>query len=121
MNLQIAVNDKNDIFMNEAGNLALVRNIDAVKEDAQQSVQAMTGEMLYAVDRGMPNFRVVWNGAPNIAQFEAALRRELLKVTDVIGVPEVSAKINGEEVNYSATIDSTYGTGVIANGLPISN
>lgn len=116
MNLQIAVNSNRDIFLDAKGNIALVRDIFAVEESAQEAAQSQTGEMIYAVDRGIPNFKVLWNGAPSIAQFEAALRRELLRVTDVIGVPSISAKLVGDAVVYTATIQTTYGLQVLTNG-----
>lgn len=116
MNLQIAVNENRDIFVDGKGNIALVRNVLAVKESAQEAAQSQLGEMIYAVDRGIPNFKVVWNGAPNVAQFEAALRRELLRVTDVIGVPIISAKLVGDALVYTATIQTSYGIQVLTNG-----
>jgi hypothetical protein len=116
MNLQIAVNENRDIFLDGKGNLALVRDVFAVEESAQEAAQSQLGEMQYAIDRGIPNFKVVWNGAPSIAQFEAALRRELLRVTDVIGVPSISAKFVGDALVYTATIQTTYGLRTLTNG-----
>lgn len=116
MNLQIAVNGNRDIFLDNKGNIALVRDILAVKESAQEAAQSQLGEMIYAVDRGIPNFKVVWNGAPNVAQFEAALRRELLRVTDVIGVPVIQTRLVGEALVYTTTIQTSYGLQVLTNG-----
>lgn len=115
MNLQIAVNGNRDIFVDSKGNLALVADIYAVEESAQEAAQSQLGEMIYAVDRGLPNFKVVWSGAPSVAQFEAALRRELLRVTDVIGVPSISAKLVGETLVYTCTIQTAYGPTVLTN------
>ena len=116
MNLQIAVNGNRDIFLDSKGNLALVRDVYAVEESAQEAAQSQLGEMQYAVDRGLPNFQVVWSGAPSVAQFEAALRRELLRVTDVIGVPSIEAALVGEKLVYTATIQTTYGLRTVTNG-----
>lgn len=113
MSLTIAVDDKNDIFLGAGNNLALVSNIEACKESAQQAAQTQLGEMQYHVDRGIPNFQVLWGGHPSVAQFEAALRRELMKVTDVLDVPELSTRLDGDRVVYSATIKTTFGTAVL--------
>lgn len=113
MTTQIAVTAKNDIFTDAHGNLGLVYDIDAVLQAAQQAAQSQLGEMQYAIDRGIPNFAVLWGGAPSIAQFEAALRRELLLVTDVIGVPEISVTLAGDAVVYTATIQTVFGNGAI--------
>ena len=115
MSITLAVNDKNDLFMDKSGNLAQVRDIEACKEDAQQAAQTQLGEMQYHVDRGIPNFTVLWNGHPSVAQFEAALRRELMKVTDVLDVPELSTRLAGDRVVYAVTIKTTFGT-VAING-----
>ena len=113
MSLTLAVNDKNDLFVDKSGSLAQVRDIQAVLESAQQAAQTQLGEMQYHVDRGIPNFTVLWNGHPSVAQFEAALRRELMKVTDVLDVPALSTRLRGETVVYSATIKTTFGTAEI--------
>lgn len=110
MSLTIAVDANNDIFMDSADNLGLVRDIVATGQSAKQGAQTQLAEMQYAVDRGIPNFQVVWNGAPSVAQFEAALRRELLKITDVTDVPELNTALTGGQVTYAATIKTTFGT-----------
>lgn len=113
--LTLAVNGNNDLFVDSSGNLAQVQDIDACKESAQQAAQTQLAEMQYHVDRGIPNFAVLWNGHPSVAQFEAALRRELMKVTNVVDVPELSTQLIGDRVQYAVTIKTTFGT-VAING-----
>jgi ribosomal protein S11 len=109
MSLTLAVDNKNDLFVNTSGNLATAADIQACMQAAQQAAQTQLGEMQYFVDRGIPNFDVVWNGHPSVAQFNAALRRELMKVTDVVDVPELSTSLAGGKVVYSVTIRTTFG------------
>ena len=115
MSITLAVNGNNDLFVDKSGDLAQARNIEACKESAQQAAQTQLAEMQYHVDRGIPNFEVLWSGRPSVAQFEAALRRELMKVTDVLDVPELSTQLRGDRVVYSVTIKTTFGT-VAING-----
>lgn len=115
MSITLAVNDNNDLFIDKSGSIAQVRDIDACMESAQQAAQTQLGEMQYHVDRGIPNFAVIWNGHPSVAQFEAALRRELMKVTDVLDVPELSTQLVGDRVVYAVTIKTSFGT-VAING-----
>lgn len=110
MSLTLAVNANNDLYLDKSGSLAQVRDIQSTLQSAQQAAQTQLGEMQYHVDRGIPNFSVIWNGHPNVAQFEAALRRELMKVTDVLDVPQLSTALVGDRVVYSATIKTTFGT-----------
>lgn len=113
MTIQIGVNSNNDIFIDTNGDLVMVRDINACKEAAQQAAQVQLGEMQYHVNRGVPDFEVIWNGHPSLAQFRAAVRRELVLVTDVSRVRSLNARINGEVVTYDAVIESTFGTGAV--------
>ena len=113
MSITLAVDSKNDLYVDAGGNIGIVRDIVACMQSAQQAAQTQLGEMQYHVDRGLPNFQVIWNGHPNVAQFEAALRREVLKVTDVLDIPELSTRLAGDRVVYAITIRTTFGTAVL--------
>lgn len=117
MTTQLAVNGENDIYIDAMGNLALAFNLEAALQGCQQAAQAQRGEMQYHVDRGVPNLQTLWSGAPSVAQFRAALRRELQLCTDVIDVPTLNATLVGESAVYTADIRTVFGTGVVANGL----
>jgi hypothetical protein len=113
MTIQIGVNDNNDIFLDEAGNLTMVSNLTACMQACQQAAQAQRGEMQFHLNRGVPNFQVLWNGAPNVAQWRAALREELLLTADVVSVEALNVVLADNEANYTATIKSVFGTGGI--------
>ena len=113
MTTQIAVNANNDIHRDASGNLALVYDIDAIKEAAQQAAQSIQGQMQYDVDRGLPTFRTLWSGAPSLAQFKAALRRELLLVAGVTQVRDLVATLQEDMARYSVTIVTIYGPAVL--------
>lgn len=113
MSRVIAVDANNDLYIGPDGSMATAEGLQAVMQAAQQTVQTMLGEMIYAVDEGVPNFDVIWNGSPNVAQFEAALRRTLLAVENVTGVPSISTVIGAGAISYQATIQTIYGPGVL--------
>lgn len=117
MTTTLAVNDDNDIFIDSTGNLVLVNDIVACMQAAQQAAQVTRGEMQYHVNRGVPNFRVVWSGHPSVAQFRAAVRQEILLTTDVVAVHSINARLVGEAAVYTAEIVTTFGPGVLNNGL----
>lgn len=117
MTTQLAVNGENDIYLDDLGNLAIAFDLDAALQGCQQAAQAQRGEMQYHVDRGVPNLRTLWSGAPSVAQFRAAVRRELQLCTDVIDVPRLDATLAGEAAVYTADIRTVFGTGVVTNGL----
>ena len=109
----LAVDGSNDIFIGTDGGLAIASELDAVLQVAQQATQTQLGEMIYAVDEGIPNFAAIWNGAPNVAQFEAALRRTLLAVEGVTGVSDLVVTAGNNALSYTATISTIYGAGAI--------
>lgn len=112
----LAVDGNNDIYIARDGNLALNTGLLAVQETCAQAAKAQLGEMVLDTQRGIPNFQTVWNGKPNIAQFEAYLRRTLLGVQGVIGITELTITVESDILTYSASITTIYGSGVI-NGL----
>lgn len=113
MSLVLAVNANNDLFIGPDGSLALARNLEAVEQAAQQAAASQLGEMVLAVDRGVPNFAVTWNGAPRLGQFEAYLRRAIMAVDGVLEVQELRTSRAGNVLSYRATIRTIYGQGVL--------
>lgn len=108
-----AVDDNNDLYITTGGRLAISANLEAVMQSCEHAAKAQLSEMVLATNKGIPNFSVVWNGAPNLSQFEAALRSQLLNVTGVLEVSEVTSSVSNNVLSYSATIRTIYGEGVI--------
>lgn len=113
MTRTLAVDSNNDLYIGTDGSLAIATALQATLQAAQQAAQTQLAEMEYAVDQGLPNFAVVWNGAPNVSQFDAALRRALLSTPHVTGVKDLTITRAGNALNYSATIITDYGPGVL--------
>ena len=113
MTKTFAVDANNDIYLGTDGSLAIATDLQATLQAAQQAAQTQAAEMEYATDQGIPNFAVVWNGAPNISQFDAALRRALLAVAHVVGVRDLSITTANNTLSYEVTIDTDYGTGTV--------
>lgn len=117
MTLALGVNADNDIYLDASGDLAIVSDITACMQAAQQAVQTVQGEMQYHLNRGVPDFRVLWSGHPSVAQFRAAVRTEILLTTDVLRVQRINAELVGEDAVYTADIVTVFGPGVLNNGL----
>jgi hypothetical protein len=113
MTMVLAVDANNDLYVGANGSLATATGVQAVLQAAQQAAQTQLGEMVFAVDEGIPNFETVWVGAPNLAQFEAFLRRTLLAVPDVTGVESVEIARQNGVLSYVARIQTTFGAGVV--------
>ena len=107
------VNAGNDLVLNEFGYLSFASDIDAVLLTARQYASALLGEMIHNADQGVPYFGVAFGSSPNIAQFEAALRRRLLQCPGVIRIDELTAQQVGDVLGYTATITTEFGQGKV--------
>jgi hypothetical protein len=104
----LATNQRNDLFINADGSLALARDIEAVKQDCQHAMQAQLGEMVFALDRGMPTRDLVWHDT-NLVQFEAYARQTLRAVGGVVDVTAFEVAIEDNALRYSVTIQTVFG------------
>lgn len=116
MTKMLAVDDNNDLFIRGSGLLALNSDLDAVMQAAQHAAQAQLGEMILAIDQGVPNFQTIWESATNVAQFQAYLRRAIMSVDGVIEVRDLETEVRDNVIFYAATIVTIYGSGVLQNG-----
>ena len=116
MTRTFSADGNNDLYLGPDGALAIVADKEAVMQAAQQAAQTQLGEMIYAVDQGLPNFGAVWNGAPNLSQFEAYLRRTILAVAHVVGIQSLTITARDNTLFYVAEIETDYGPGVLSNG-----
>lgn len=113
MTVTIATDSINDIYVGADGNLALASGLQAALQDAEHAAKTLRGEMVLAVDQGIPYFQVVWSGVPNVSAFEAAMRQALLAVPDVLEVVSLSTVRLGATLAYEAVIRTIYGIGSI--------
>lgn len=107
----LATDQNNDIYVGADGHLAVKTGIDAVMQACEHACLAQLGEMVYAVDRGMPTMAALWSGQPKIGLYEAAIRSQLLAVKDVVRVLDLSVGVSGDAFFYHAKIETIYGTG----------
>lgn len=108
-----SVNADNDIFVTPAGRLAIGNDLQAVIQQCEHAIKAQTGEMIYAADRGVDTERSLWDGSPNLLQFEAFARTALNRIPDVIRIESFESRLVGHTLQYSATIRTVFGTGTI--------
>lgn len=113
MTQTFATNEKNDLYIGLDGRLVVVSGIDAVLNACQTAAQAQLGEMVLAVDQGVPNFETIWTSSANVAQFEAYVKRAIMSVDGVKGIENFSVKVQNNKVIYNARIQTIYGTGEI--------
>lgn len=113
MTQTFSVDSKNDLFLNINGNISISRDVQAVLENCAHIVKVRLGEVALNTDQGIPYFETVWNGVPNLIQFESAVRSALLQIEDVIEVVSFKTSIVDDALTYLAVIRTIYGEGVI--------
>lgn len=115
MTQTLAVDDQNDLYLTPGGLLALAVAAPAVAQASAQAARTLRGEMVLAVDLGIPFFDTIFAGVPNVPQFEAALRQRLLAVRDVTGIVSLVSQVTMGRYAYVATLTTPYGP-VTING-----
>lgn len=120
MTLTIAVNDNNDIFINNDGNIPLSTGIQAVLETCMQAARTLLGEMVLDTPGGLPDFQAIWVGVPNVALFEAYLRANILAVSGVVDIVNLTISIQKNVLSYTIVILTEFGQiALVANGSNI--
>lgn len=99
----------NDLYIAPNGQLSISSDLSALSQTCEHVVKTMMGELILQGDVGIPNFQLIWNGAPNIPQAENSLREALIAVQGVTDVTELEAFVKDNTFFYNATIKTIYG------------
>ncbi len=115
----LAVDKNNDLYLDSNGNLSVVTELEAVLQSCAQSVKAITGQLLFNTERGMPNFKTIWDGdgAQNIPQYEAAWREIVKSNPDVKEILQLEFTQEDNQLKYVSLILTTFGIGRINGQL----
>lgn len=106
-----------DIFASTNNQIRILEGILAVSQVVKSRMEAQRGEMIYAVNDGMPLDETVWSGTPNLQQFEFFARQIILGVPDVIGIQTFEAEIIGDVLTYTANITTSFGETVTSGSI----
>ena len=100
---------ENDFTLDKTGNIAMVSDIHATAQTSRNFAAARSGEMIHNADQGIPFFMTSFDRFPNLAQFEAALRRRLMQVETVQAVTALDVQYVDGAVSYTATLQTDDG------------
>lgn len=103
----------NDLVISD-GNLTVLSGLDAVISASKHYAQTLHGEMIHDVTSGLRMFDTAFN-RPRLALFANELRNRLMQVPDVVSVRDIDVRVSGENLLYSATIETIYGNGRVDN------
>lgn len=117
MSKVFAENANRDPYIDPStGDLAMltdtIGNPVATAQICKSRIEAQRGEMKYATDQGMPTMQTAFESF-NPHQFEAAARTIILGTPNVKSISSFSMYRDGNTLNYSTVIETTYGTTTI--------
>lgn len=112
--LSIALNGEHSLYLDAAGNLALVDNLEACLQDCKTAMLAQRAEMIYAMDEGIPYRQTSWDQY-RPAQFEAAARAAVLAVPGVIRIDSFAFSFSNNVFSYVVVIVTDWGAGGISS------
>ncbi len=108
--ISFSINQNNDIHLGNDGNLALVAGQQAIKNCCEHYAKALRGEMIHKLDKGMPYWQTTFGRQADIPLFEALFRERMLEIDGVIAVISFSAALIDNTLNYTAVIQTIYGS-----------
>lgn len=113
MTTSFLTNSSNDLYIATDGNLATASGLLSVVQNVQNETQAILGECVFDIERGLPDFETIWIGVPNVAQYETALRDTILRVSGVRDIISLAVSLADGVAGYTAEILTDYGTGAM--------
>lgn len=107
--LTFSINTNNDLYLDQNDNIAMDVDLLAVQDACLGAARTILGEMLFYITQGLPDFQAIWQGVPDVQQFETALMMTLLNIVDVQQVLSIEVAIANNVLTYNAVILTTYG------------
>ncbi len=110
MTITFGLNNLNDIYLGDNGNIVVLSGVDAVAGACETISRSQLGEMVFTRTQGIPNFETVWQGVPNFKIWESYLRSALQNVSGVSSVINLTLLPQNNILSYTATIQTIFGT-----------
>lgn len=111
----ISLNKNNDLYLDDAGNLALALNSNAMSEISKNIVLTNKGELEFSILSGVPYFETIFSENSNFDIFQAEIIQALEKLEGVQRVSSFSYKVENNVYKYAVTLITDFGT-VVLNG-----
>lgn len=107
----IALDDNNDIFLDENNNLALCKDIEAVKTAVSCETKTNFGEIVLNMSLGIPYFDTIFTAHPDIELWKSYMQEAILRVPKVLGITAFETYIDYQKslLKYAVVINTEYG------------
>lgn len=107
----IALNENNDIYLDISGNLALVRDIEAVEQVVSCEIRTNYGEIVLNTRLGIPYFETLFVAHPDIELWKSYVAETILRINKVLGIQYFKTYIDKAILKYVVVINTEYGEG----------
>ena len=105
--------DSNGDRVTKNGYFVYLYNLDALMQTCEQVMKQQKGELKYDQTKGIEYFNNVFKAEPNLQMFESQARTQLKNIDGVNSVTSFTYSQTDNELSYTATIKTIYGTGTI--------
>lgn len=107
----IALDDNHDIYLDKEGNLALCKDIEAVKTSVDCATKTNYGEIVLNTRLGIPFFETIFTAHPDIDLWMNFMKQAILSIPKVLGI--IAFKTNeyrkDKVLKYAVVINTEYG------------
>lgn len=104
----IAINENNDIYLDNAGNLAIKSGLDAMGDIFVNKSQTLKNELLYS-DKGIDYFNTIFSSPAYPDLFQNELTNQLEDTEATVSVESFEAETQDNVFKYTAKIQTEYG------------
>lgn len=111
----IATNDKNDLYIDAGGNLAITEDVTALANVSKNAVLTNFGELEFNAEKGIPYFTTIFSDMPLIDLFQASVVETLSNLDKVERVTGFEYTIQNGIFSYSVKEKTEYGE-ILLNG-----
>lgn len=105
----IATNSDNDIYIDSNGNLAMLKDINALANVSKNVILQTYGEAEYNQESGIPYFETIFTDTPKIDLLQAAQIAALENLEDVNRVSNYEYEQSEGVYSYSLIEHTTFG------------
>ena len=107
----LALNEHNDIFLDSTGNLAIVKDLQAVKTAVLCATQTNYGELPLNTQKGIPYFETILTAHPDIDLWKRYMQKAILSIPQVLSIVYFKTYRDYKDslFKYAVVINTEYG------------
>ncbi len=107
-------NSENDLVLNDQNNFTILDGIQSASQASKHRAESILGEMALETQNGVRYFQAAFDRV-NREEFRESLIRNIRLTPDVVSVPECEVFVNGNTLEYDATIETIFGLENLTN------